>query len=754
MRHLHVHQHQVEGAILRSLHGLNRLQPIRSHRHDVPALLQDSPGQLLVHRIVLRDQDLEPPRPWPRHRRIRAGRPFLRPGGRVEHRHDGVPQVRLLDRLGQVPRHPQLPAAGHFFRSAGRGEHQHRSPRPAGIALDSPGERETVHLGHPAVQEGKGEGPVPFVGALQDFQRLAAPFRDGRLQPPAGERLLQDPTIRGVVVHDQNPQAAKIGGGPPHSLPSRGSGRGEARGKVKGAADSRRALHPEFPAHESDQLAGDGQAEPRAAVPAGGGAVALGESLEHPGLLFRGDADAGVAHREPENNLPVPQRIQLAVDHHLAALGKLDGIPHQVEEDLAQAPGITHQRVGDIGTHVTGQLQPPLLRPEGQRLQGVGQGVPEIEGRLFHLQLAGLDLREVQDVVDEGQEGFRRVLDGGQVFALLARELGVQRQLRHPHDGVHGRADLVAHVGQEVALGAGGLLRPAFGPLQFLHQLGQARGVFLFRLPGRLQLLRVAAQRLFRAPALDELADLAPLGGQHLQEVFVRLPDFTAEEFHDAQDLTVQHDRKAEGGVQPLPVRRQGAGAIGVLHHVGDPGRPTTGPNPSRQSNPPRKVGLPAERVELLKGDRGRVPGVHAAQDAAGAVHLPESGVLPVQGFGDGLQDSGGRFGERSRFGKRQGGGVLGAETPLRRGPEGRVEALGIGHGPRSSWGGVGIDPFYRPGGPGVKCPLGRHRLVSASVRRSGTGHPGPPERECRQDTPRWGPRRRCGPERPKGPGE
>lgn len=39
----------------------------------------------------------------------------------------------------------------------------------------------------------------------------------------------------------------------------------------------------------------------------------------------------------------------------------------------------------------------------------------------------------------------------------------------HPHDGVHGGADVVTHVGKELALGLASLLSRPSGFLQFLH---------------------------------------------------------------------------------------------------------------------------------------------------------------------------------------------------------------------------------------------------------------------------------------------
>ena len=49
---------------------------------------------------------------------------------------------------------------------------------------------------------------------------------------------------------------------------------------------------------------------------------------------------------------------------------------------------------------------------------------------------------------------FADVLILGEVVPLAGRELGLQRQMGHADDAVHGRTDFVAHVGEKIALGA------------------------------------------------------------------------------------------------------------------------------------------------------------------------------------------------------------------------------------------------------------------------------------------------------------
>ena len=65
------------------------------------------------------------------------------------------------------------------------------------------------------------------------------------------------------------------------------------------------------------------------------------------------------------------------------------------------------------------------------------------------------------------------------IFPLFGIELGVQKQIGHAQHAVHRRADFVAHVGQELALGTAGLLGlyPELG--RFLKLLPDGRGLLL-----------------------------------------------------------------------------------------------------------------------------------------------------------------------------------------------------------------------------------------------------------------------------------
>ena len=92
------------------------------------------------------------------------------------------------------------------------------------------------------------------------------------------------------------------------------------------------------------------------------------------------------------------------------------------------------------------------------RARDVAQQPLQVEGGGFELQVPGLDLREVEHVVQDGEQCGGRRPQGGEVVALALVARQVERQVGHADDAVHRRADLVAHVGEKLALHAAGAL--------------------------------------------------------------------------------------------------------------------------------------------------------------------------------------------------------------------------------------------------------------------------------------------------------
>ena len=105
--------------------------------------------------------------------------------------------------------------------------------------------------------------------------------------------------------------------------------------------------------------------------------------------------------------------------------------------------------------------------------------------------LAGFDFRKIQNVVDHREQvhGGTRYLV--QLTFLVVNGCVSAQQMGEPDDGVHRGADFVAHVGEERALGAVGVLGCIFCHLQLAGGLTQLCRALFDKL---FQLITVAQQ--------------------------------------------------------------------------------------------------------------------------------------------------------------------------------------------------------------------------------------------------------------------
>ena len=122
------------------------------------------------------------------------------------------------------------------------------------------------------------------------------------------------------------------------------------------------------------------------------------------------DADARVDHVEPQSaSFASVAAAEADDDRTLARLGELDGVAHQVDEDLPQAAGIGRDASRAAGRRIQLQAQVPcLLRARASARRHVGDQLPGEQATPLDVELAGLDLREVEDVVDQRAAGARR----------------------------------------------------------------------------------------------------------------------------------------------------------------------------------------------------------------------------------------------------------------------------------------------------------------------------------------------------------
>ena len=94
----------------------------------------------------------------------------------------------------------------------------------------------------------------------------------------------------------------------------------------------------------------------------------------------------------------------------------------------------------------------------------VGLGIREVER-------AGLDFRQVEDIVDQLQQQVVVVLDDADILLFLLFCIGGGENVREPDDCVERGTDLVAHVCEERAFQTTGLFGFLLGRNQFLLHL-------------------------------------------------------------------------------------------------------------------------------------------------------------------------------------------------------------------------------------------------------------------------------------------
>ena len=94
---------------------------------------------------------------------------------------------------------------------------------------------------------------------------------------------------------------------------------------------------------------------------------------------------------------------------------------------MPQPAGVSNQGIRHVRLHVTDQLQPLGVGAHGKGAQGVPDRRPQPEIGGGQLQLAGLDLGEVEQIIDDAQQ-----VVGGGFHSLQALPLVIgERCIKH-----------------------------------------------------------------------------------------------------------------------------------------------------------------------------------------------------------------------------------------------------------------------------------------------------------------------------------
>ena len=131
------------------------------------------------------------------------------------------------------------------------------------------------------------EDQVKCTLRVQDAQRLLSTTGNRGLHAPIIENSAKDKLVGPIVIDHQHAQAAQFillfDSG--YGLIQRFVGMAKANDKVKRAAHTGLAFHPNASPHHFHQFFRNGQAQARSAEVAGGGSVCLSERLKDQNLF-------------------------------------------------------------------------------------------------------------------------------------------------------------------------------------------------------------------------------------------------------------------------------------------------------------------------------------------------------------------------------------------------------------------------------------------------------------------------------------
>src|SRR5262252_7140676 len=138
---------------------------------------------------------------------------------------------------------------------------------------------------------------------------------------------------------------------------------------------------------------------------------------------------------------------RLGLDGNFARISELDGVANKIDQNLRQSSAVT-MAWWQFRGHLDFEGQLFVSRQRLQRAaDGLGDVLNAVIGK-FEFELTGLDLGQIEDVVDESEQmlavGLKALEDAGHLFRWLAVS-AVRHQFGVAQDGVERRAQLVAH---------------------------------------------------------------------------------------------------------------------------------------------------------------------------------------------------------------------------------------------------------------------------------------------------------------------
>ena len=205
----------------------------------------------------------------------------------------------------------------------------------------------------------------------------------------------------------------------------------DLNGEVERRALAAPGFHPDAASHQRGKPLADRQPQAGAAVLPSGRTVHLAEGLEQPVELVGagcrcpvsrtakcrprdGDACSVASFRCGPLGAPGS-----TVTVTLPAGVNLMALPTRLMQDLPQAGHVAHERGGQPVADRAIEAQILLERAGREQVEHFADARSQVERVPFEFHLTGLDLREIEDVVDDRQKGIARNVDRFHVVALL-----------------------------------------------------------------------------------------------------------------------------------------------------------------------------------------------------------------------------------------------------------------------------------------------------------------------------------------------
>ncbi len=256
----------------------------------------------------------------------------------------------------------------------------------------------------------------------------------------------------------------------------------EGEGYYEFRAHALLALHPDGAVHHIHDVLRDRHSQPGSLYLADGGIALPLKGLEDAPHEFLAHADAGILDGEIEVRVSGRRHGSLTDPHgdQAAGAGIFDGIAQEVQQHLVQPQLVAVDFLVDHVHRIDIEFQ--LLCPD-IRLNDIAEPVEDVGQAAFllvQMHLAALYAAHVQDIVNQAQQMVAGGHDLLQVFLhLIPVAYMGHGQGGEAHDGVHGGADIVGHIGEEDALGLAGPVRLQEGVLKLLLLLHFLAGLLV-----------------------------------------------------------------------------------------------------------------------------------------------------------------------------------------------------------------------------------------------------------------------------------